>query len=290
MKRIFVKTIRRIYYYFHHNFYRSPIIDRSTIIGNLSNLWTGLDENAEFRLITHAVVVALGKDVPRGRKWWVRRRLRLSATISATTTATRTATASPRLRTFVQTSDPFSSHGSPISFLCRFCFTCVGKNSVLATWRRNLRCSPCIGRSYECFQCNDGSTHGSCSSSCWSPSYSTSPFYPCSGCTFLCSERCDDVVMACLWWRWISTCIAIRHGDGLSIWRGSGVRQLRGNFYTVVAKGRHWSLSLQRMRALSQDERHESTAHQTVKTPDGYETARIMLHKLWYTDNDIVEA
>jgi len=45
------------------------------------------------------------------------------------------------------------------------------------------------------------------------------------------------------------------------------MRELRGDIDAALAKGRHWPLSLQRMRTLSQDEWHEQAAHQTLETP-----------------------
>lgn len=67
-----------------------------------------------------AVVVVPGEDVPRGRKWRVRRRFRLPATVPATAAATRTAAPSARLRSLVQAGDSIRSHGGAIPFLLHF--------------------------------------------------------------------------------------------------------------------------------------------------------------------------
>jgi len=52
--------------------------------------------------------------------------------------------------------------------------------------------------------------------------------------------------------------------------RGSRVRELRRHIDTPLETRRHWSLPLQRLRALLQDERSESTPHQTETTPGKY--------------------
>lgn len=58
-----------------------------------------------------------------------------------------------------------------------------------------------------------------------------------------------------------------RHRYGFPIRRGSRMRELRRDIDAALAKGWHWPLSLQRMRTLSQDERHEQAAHQALETP-----------------------
>jgi len=52
--------------------------------------------------------------------------------------------------------------------------------------------------------------------------------------------------------------------------RGSRVRELRRHVDTPLETRRHWPLPLQRLRALLQDERSESTSHQTETTPGKY--------------------
>ncbi|TGZ55517.1 hypothetical protein DBV15_06695 [Temnothorax longispinosus] len=49
--------------------------------------------------------------------------------------------------------------------------------------------------------------------------------------------------------------------------RGSRVRELRRHIDTPLETRRHWPLPLQRLRALLQDERTESTSHQAETTP-----------------------
>jgi len=44
------------------------------------------------------------------------------------------------------------------------------------------------------------------------------------------------------------------------------VRELRGGFDPLVAQGPRRTLSLQRMRTVPQDERHEPTSRQTAQT------------------------
>lgn len=73
------------------------------------------------------------------------------------------------------------------------------------------------------------------------------------------------------------------------------MRELRRDIDAALAKGWHWPLSLQRMRTLSQDERHEQAAHQALETPDvGIsdcdEATRAVLHKLRHPHHHIVEA
>jgi len=52
--------------------------------------------------------------------------------------------------------------------------------------------------------------------------------------------------------------------------RGSRVRELRRHIDTPLETRRYWPLPLQRLRALLQDERSESTPHQTETTPGKY--------------------
>lgn len=52
--------------------------------------------------------------------------------------------------------------------------------------------------------------------------------------------------------------------------RGSRVRELRSYFDASLETGRHRPLPLQRLRALLQDERPESTPHQAETTPGKY--------------------
>lgn len=48
-----------------------------------------------------------------------------------------------------------------------------------------------------------------------------------------------------------------RHGNGFAVRRRPGMRQLRSHLHAAVAPRRHRSLSVQRVRAVPQDERHE---------------------------------
>lgn len=85
-------------------------------------------------VFTDAAVVALEEDVPRGRKWRVRRRFRLPATVPTTAAATRTAAPSARLRSLVQAGDSIR-HGGTISFfpyfaLARMVHQLLFKNNV----------------------------------------------------------------------------------------------------------------------------------------------------------------
>ena len=57
-----------------------------------------------------------------------------------------------------------------------------------------------------------------------------------------------------------------RHRDGLSIRRGSRVRQLRGYIDAALEERRHRALSVQRVRTLSQDERNEQTPDKALET------------------------
>ena len=61
-----------------------------------------------------------------------------------------------------------------------------------------------------------------------------------------------------------------RYGDGLSIRWGSRMRELWCNINSSVATGRHRTLSVQRVRSLSQNEWDESTSHKTIETPCKY--------------------
>lgn len=66
---------------------------------------------------TDATVVALEEDVPRGRKWRVRRKFRLPAAVPTAAAATRAAAPGARLRSVVQTGDSIRSYGGTISLL-----------------------------------------------------------------------------------------------------------------------------------------------------------------------------
>lgn len=63
------------------------------------------------------MVVALGEDVPRGRRWRLRREFRLSAAVSTTAATARTTAPNAGLRSLVQTGDPIRSHGGAVSHL-----------------------------------------------------------------------------------------------------------------------------------------------------------------------------
>lgn len=47
------------------------------------------------------------------------------------------------------------------------------------------------------------------------------------------------------------------------LYRGPWVCELRSHLYASVETGQHWTLSVQRLRPVPQDERPEQTAHQT---------------------------
>lgn len=53
---------------------------------------------------------------------------------------------------------------------------------------------------------------------------------------------------------------------GRNVHGGQRVRQLRLRVHAAVAQGRHRTLSVQRVRPLPQDERHQQAAHQATET------------------------
>lgn len=83
-----------------------------------------------FLLPTDVVVVALGEDVPRGRKRRVRRRHRLPAADPATAAAARAATPSARLRSLVETGDPVRSYGGAVPLVPYFTLARMVRSTV----------------------------------------------------------------------------------------------------------------------------------------------------------------
>lgn len=59
-------------------------------------------------------------------------------------------------------------------------------------------------------------------------------------------------------------CVCSRR-DG-NVMRGSGVRELRRDFHTIVEARRHRPLLVQRVWTLPQDERHEQALSETTQT------------------------
>jgi len=67
------------------------------------------------------------------------------------------------------------------------------------------------------------------------------------------------------------------------------VRELRSDFNPVVAPRRERSLLVQRLRALLQDERHQSTSRQAQEAPVFNEERGHLVHKLCDHDDNVVE-
>lgn len=64
------------------------------------------------------------------------------------------------------------------------------------------------------------------------------------------------------------------------------MRELRGDPDAVVAKGRDWALSVQRLWPLLEDERHEQTADQAEQKDAQQPKSRTVLQQLLHHDHD----